>query len=477
MKDLKTMTNEIVFNTKGSVTTKAIVEGTTMVDNFGVYGYVVPGSYSDGGYIMKNAEYNPEGNAVNGPYYWPKSDNNQGIDFIFTAYSQFNGSPVWENDVLKLTIPKLSQNLIDNPDDFNDVLWAQTSVNHHQDGNVNATHERVNLNFKHALSWLQFKGEVTNPNVKWAKVKQIIFGEYVDAIPATPEQQIAKPQNGLLTGTSWARTSTAVGAVITQEDIDYINGLFTYTGGLTFTYGDSAALTTTDNVNGYFNEALGIKDYLISKHPSLAGVSDTFMNQFNNFYLIHIEKKDNEVCGWFYNKKKGQVSSVSTVEYETIPGSPAIPAHSSEGLYIDGVLSLPTASLITVSPVVTITDGAQKDTVINYLSAQAETINTNDHKILGNALVIPQLVPEKITVVFDICIVNPTGDEIVFTDRKITRVINAGNDMKDVAYVSSWLASNKYIYNFKFDGDIVDFTINVDDWTTNSTNEYHVWDY
>lgn len=465
---------EISFSTKASVATRAIVDTTAMVDNFGVYGYVVPGDYTvNGGYLMKNAEYDKDGNAVSGPYYWPVSDNNTGIDFIFTAYSQFVSAPTWENDTLKLAVPTLTQALIDNPDDFNDVLWAQTAYNHHQ--NSVAEHERVNLDFKHALSWIQFRGEVTNANVKWAKVKQINFGEYVDAIPATPDQQIAKPQNGLLTGSSWARTSTSVGAVITQEDIDYINGLFTYTGGLTFTYSNSATLTNTDNVNGYFKEALGIKDYLISKHPSLAGVSDTFMNSFTNFYLIHIEKNGDEVCGWFYNKTKGQVSSVSTVEYETIPGNPAIPAHSSEGLYVNGNLCLPTKDTITVNP--SATYGTQKDTTLNYISAQVDTIFTNAHEILGNALVIPQPVPQNITIVFDICIVNPDGDEVVFLDRKITRTINTGKDMVNVDYTPSWAASNKYIYNFKFDGDKLEFTTSVLGWTDAATNQYHVWDY
>ena len=125
------MANVIAFNANNGATTKAIVEGTTMVDDFGVYGYVVPGAYTqDGGYLMKNAKYDKDGNAVGGSYYWPKSDNNTGIDFIFTAYSQFVSAPTWENDTLKLAVPALTQALIDNPDDFNDVLWAQTAYNH-----------------------------------------------------------------------------------------------------------------------------------------------------------------------------------------------------------------------------------------------------------------------------------------------------------------------------------------------------------
>ena len=54
---------EITFNTKASAT-KAIVDTTGMIDHFGVYGYVVPGSYSNGGYLMKNAEYDENGDLL-----------------------------------------------------------------------------------------------------------------------------------------------------------------------------------------------------------------------------------------------------------------------------------------------------------------------------------------------------------------------------------------------------------------------------
>jgi len=477
---------EITFNTKASAT-KAIVDTTGMIDHFGVYGYVVPGSYSNGGYLMKNAEYDENGDAVSGPYYWPVSDNNTGIDFIFTAYSQFENAPVWENDTLKLAVPALTQALINNPDDFDDVLWAQTAYNHHQ--NSLAEHERVNLNFKHALSWIQFRGEVTNANIKWAKVKQINFGEYVDAIPATPDQQIAKPQKGILDGYAWNET-TANLSDITDEEIAYINGLFTFTKGKDKTGGNADWVTGNDTfINNYKNSTISstaqsagsngyiegdftvdLKQYLKDRHPSFnAGTTGNFQ-RINNFYLVHIEKDGSNVIGWFYNKTK----SLTALEYETIPGNPAIPAHSSEGLYVGGTLCIPTKDTITVNP--SATYGTQKDTTLNYVSAQVDTIFTNAHEILGNALVIPQPVPQNITIVFDICIVNPNGDEVVFTDRKITRTINTGKDMVNVDYTASWAAANKYVYNFNFNGETLDFSALVSGWTIGS-NDYHVWKY
>ena len=136
---------EVVFNVSNGIATKAIVDTTVMLDHFGIYGYVVPGNFApNGGYLMKNGEYDENGDAVSGPYYWPKSDNYTGIDFIFTAYSQFESVPTWENDTLKLVVPTLKQALIDNEDDFDDILWAQTKYNYHQ--NSLSDHERVVLN-------------------------------------------------------------------------------------------------------------------------------------------------------------------------------------------------------------------------------------------------------------------------------------------------------------------------------------------
>ena len=134
----------------------------------------------------------------------------------------------------------------------------------------------------------------------------------------------------------------------------------------------------------------------------------------------------------------------------------------------------PTKDTLTTTPLAVY--GTQKDTTLNYVKTQVDTIFTNDHIILGNSLVVPQPVPEKITVVFDICITNPGGDDVVFTDRKITRTINTGKDMVDVDYVASWIVSNKYIYNFKFDGDTLDFSTSVLGWTVDD-HDYHVWKY
>ena len=272
--------------------------------------------------------------------------------------------------------------------------------------------------------------------------------------------------------------------------------MFTFTKGKDKTGGNADWVTGNDTyINSYYDNTISstaqsagsngfiegdftvdLKEYLDDRHPSFnAGTTGNF-SRINNYYLVHVERDGSNVIGWFYNKKKGVTSSLTALEYETIPGNPAIPAHSSEGLYVDGILCLPTKDTITVTPAATY--GTQKDTTLNYVSAQVDTLFTNDHEILGNALIVPQAVPQNITIVFDICIANPNGDDVVFTDRKITRTINTGKDAdQDADYVLSWAAANKYIYNFRFDGDVVSFNILVSSWETNANNEFHVWDY
>lgn len=517
IKDSNLNGNKILFSTRTSVSTKAIVDTTAMIDHFGVYGYVVPGDYSNGGYLMKNAEYDENGNSVSGSYYWPKSDNHTGIDFIFTAYSQFKSNPTWENDTLKLAISPLTQALIDNPDDFDDVLWAQSQYNHHQ--NSVAEHERVNLNFKHALSWLQFRGEITNSNIKWVKVKQISFGEYRDSIPGvagTPE--IPAYNDTTDTWVNLKRSYSAVGSATKLKG----PGESTYTNAAALPAELVAEIKSYYSINGgdpgdydlhmgnsvwpsnEIKQLRVVKDipaeYKVSYDMYNSGEVMDFFNGWkylqDNGYDIQPASTGGKPAVWdyvlidaFVNGSaytvvglncgdSNAVPQYTIVEHEAVPAVPGVdpvPASGSEGLYVDGRLCLPTRDTIAVTPFAAY--GTQKDTTLNYVSAQVDTLFTNDHVVLGNALVIPQPVPQNITIVFDICIANDGGDDVIFTDRKITRTINTGKDAdNDADYVVSWGASNKYIYNFKFEGDILDFSMLVSGWTLNGT-DYHVWDY
>lgn len=154
-------TNEsITFNVSAEKGTKAIVSSTDMTEHFGVYGYVTGNGVSEYGYLMSNAEYDKNGDPANsGKYYWPKSDNYSNVNVLFTAYSKYTSTPSFSNGNLTVTVPTLTQALINNPSDFNDVLYAQTSVNHQ---NAGVAHTRVPLTFNHALAWIEFQAMVEN---------------------------------------------------------------------------------------------------------------------------------------------------------------------------------------------------------------------------------------------------------------------------------------------------------------------------
>ena len=212
-----------------------------------------------------------------------------------------------------------------------------------------------------------------------------------------------------------------VGAVITQDDIDYINGLFTYNSGLVFTYGDGVEILNTQGyITGYFQEATGIKDYLISKYPTLASVSDAFMNRFTNFYLIHIEKNGNEVCGWFYNKKKGSVSSVTAYSETTTPGTP-IPAIKDIRVF-----------------------SVSKDAVTNKNVRTAHTTKADANiTTTSNTFVNPTLVDEVIT--FD----KPDGTVVQIAD-KTTITLDTPVTMSPSVWYAIPVSNTAYVVKFSY---------------------------
>ena len=134
---------------------------------------------------------------------------------------------------------------------------------------------------------------------------------------------------------------------------------------------------------------------------------------------------------------------------------------------------------VVTGPVPTYT--GEKNTTFNFAPNAERLFGTSydgvHSTVLSNVLIIPQQTPEYITIVFDICVKNETGDDVLMTGRKITRKINSGNDADgEHAYVSNWAASNKYLYNFRINVAETLFNVNVENWDVNTT-QYHVWDY
>ena len=169
--------NCIEFNVSADKQTKAIVTGTAMVDNFGVYGYVQQSANVNNGtagaYIMKNAEYSSDGTSTT-KYYWPKADDNSDITVRFTAYSPYASSgPSISDDYL--VIPVTATTMVQSTE--NDVLYA-TAESHPvftHDSSVGGDDTRVPLHFTHALSWVEFQAKRDGASTVAVKITSIAF--------------------------------------------------------------------------------------------------------------------------------------------------------------------------------------------------------------------------------------------------------------------------------------------------------------
>ena len=543
----QSQSKESVFKTGShfGVSTRAIVGGTSMEDHFGAYGYVLPGDHTDGGYILKNAEYDEAGDAANGAhYYWPKSDNNTNIGIIFTAYSQYDSNVAYDDATgnITITVPTLTQALINDPSDFDDILWAQTDTVNHQ--NSLADHARVPLNFRHALSWLQFNAEVaTNPSIKAVKIQSVKFGqfsegqEYQPAVPGTPYQP-AVPAVMDTTDTwfnlrrssnvdgSPTKTSTDGGSTyvdnyeIPSALVAEIKSYYSINNGTAGDYdlhmGNSvwpsaeirqlrivkdvpaAYRMPVEAANGdivvFFDALKYLNDngYKVAARTSGGKpavfdypIIDLFVNG-TAYTIVGL----NFAVGTVYDANvAGNIPALEYVieevspaipEVPEVPGTPEVPAIpagiSPDSLYVNGTISLPTRSIATGF---TLTSGDKAESF--EFAPQVDTLFGTSYSgihetVLSNALVISQPVPEYITLIFDICLLNSTGDEVWFKNRVITRKINAGKDADNHDYVTSWQSAYKYIYNFKVNVENVDFSVLVNGWDAND-NSFHIWEY
>ena len=95
--------------------------------------------------------------------------------------------------------------------------------------------------------------------------------------------------------------------------------------------------------------------------------------------------------------------------------------------------------------------------------------------VLSNVIMIPQAVPAKVRLTFNITITNGS-DAIVYSGRTVTRTINTGTSENGQTYVANWQSGKRYIYRFYISADDVTFDVVVDDWES-GTNPLDVWDH
>ena len=127
--------------------------------------------------------------------------------------------------------------------------------------------------------------------------------------------------------------------------------------------------------------------------------------------------------------------------------------------------------------VTAISEGATTDSTYNFALESVKDSVLTTYSTLSDVIVIPQAVPAKVELTFNITITNPNGgDAIVYNGRTVTRVVNSGSDENNVGYVNNWVSGNKYIYRYNISASEVTFEVIVEDWITND-QDWQIWDH
>lgn len=143
-----------------TITTKAIVEGTSMVDNFGVYGYY----QTEDAWFMNNVEYNADGTVAGSEhYFWPgnSTSDSESVKVNFFTYSPYDASVSMSGNTITIPIDATGMN-----SDCKDLLYAYVL-------DSEPTESAVPLNFKHQLAWVRFQAKYTGvfSDVKVTSIK------------------------------------------------------------------------------------------------------------------------------------------------------------------------------------------------------------------------------------------------------------------------------------------------------------------
>lgn len=166
---------EISFdlNESSVAKTRGVVEGTTMTQDFSVWGYMSGTGIPTPGYVMNDASFDKDGNPMNDAhYYWIVSDDNSNVNAQFTCLSPISQAHTFANDKVTAAIvtptvttsPKNDENAVD-------VLYANVTTN--------PTKNRVPVTFKHALAWVEFQGKFA-ANITDVKIKSIVFSTNIN---------------------------------------------------------------------------------------------------------------------------------------------------------------------------------------------------------------------------------------------------------------------------------------------------------
>ena len=202
-------------------------------------------------------------------------------------------------------------------------------------------------------------------------------------------------------------------------------------------------------------------------HPVLNGIKNALdTNQDVNLQFRHAL-----ACIQFQAKMEN-ISNVKAVKIKSIT------FNNNDGtlaeIYTTGDLVINTKTANASTPI-SVTNLDNASTSLQWAQYAIKDNLTTSYEALSTGIVIPQAVPDKVTITYDITIKNGDNDEITYSNRVVTRKINTGKDDNNKSYVNQWLASNKYIYRIYITGTDVTFNVQVDNWAVDN-NWWQIWD-
>ena len=240
----------------------------------------------------------------------------------------------------------------------------------------------------------------------------------------------------------------------------------------TVTY--SLATTTLDSVSSV--------DVLWATRYQVSPVNRAFpqANDSNDAVSLHFKHALSLVEFWAKKADGQNITKVEVTKVEFLDGSDA-----AAEIHTDGTLKIYAKKNDAANEAAYVPTFALGSTTVNNFNFAVNNVKDSllggaswayPANALSSAIIIPQAVPAKVKITFNITITNGT-DAIVYSGRTVTRTINTGTSENSQTYVANWESGKRYIYRFYISADDVQFDVTVDDWTDGNSNPFDVWDH
>jgi len=257
---------------------------------------------------------------------------------------------------------------------------------------------------------------------------------------------------------------------VTKDSIDFL-AIYPYS---TTDYSRSGN-TVTITLNASTTDSTSTKDvlYAIADNQYHQTVG-TYNNTTPNKYYVPLTFKHALTLVEFQGKHAGATNNIDTITVTEIAFL------NSDGtayaIYTGGSISFDISKITaTTKPDTTFTGGTTNNT-LNF--ANNCGLTSSKYTTISKAIMVPQAVPNKVRITYNITIKNTNGEKVEFTGRQVVKEINTGSDMTNNTprnYVSNWYSGKHYVYRYYITAEAIEFTVTVDDWDL--PDGWQIWDH